>query len=445
MNIHARFERYVEDYKLFSKSDRILVAVSGGRDSMLLLWLLLQSQYAIEIAHCNFQLRGVESDGDEALVRSFAVQNSVPLHVNKFDTLEYAERNKVSIQVAARELRYRWFEELKEERNCSVIAVAQHMNDSVETVLFNMSRGTGLQGIQGILPKREDSNVVRPLLFLQSKEITEMVKQHAIPFRDDSSNFSNKYTRNKIRLDIIPELEKLNPDFITIMENNIGRFRDCQEVLTSFMKRLRNDILLPRGKDYWQMQIFEIQKLSLNELYFVLEPYGFKKNVLKDLLDNLDKESGRQFESENYILISDREEVVLSKKTQEQESVEIDEFRTEIVWSDYHFSVEISDDLIVLREKSTVQIDMDEVEFPLTIRSWEEGDVFQPLGMQGKKKLSDYFIQKKINILDKKRVPILVNGDGRIIWVVNYHLDERFKIRDNTQKVLKLVCNLEGI
>lgn len=445
MNIHERFERYVEDYKLFSKSDKILVAVSGGRDSMLLVWLLLQSQYAIEIAHCNFQLRGEESDGDEALVREFAAKNSIPLHVKKIDTLRYSEENKVSIQVAARELRYAWFEELREERNCKVIAVAQHMNDSVETVLFNLSRGTGLQGLQGILPKRDDSKVVRPILFLQSKDITELVTKYAIPFRDDSSNFSNKYARNRIRLDIIPELEKLNPDFISIMDDNIQRFRDSQDVLTSFMNRLRNDILLPRNSDSWQMLKSELAKLSLNELYFVLEPYGFKKNVLQDLVDSLDKESGRQFQSENYILITDREAVILSKKTVEQDAVEFDEFGEKIVWNKFQFSFEISDDLIVLKEKSTVQIDTDEIVLPLTIRSWQKGDVFQPLGMKGKKKLSDYFIQKKINIVDKKGIPILVNGDGRIIWVVNYHLDERFKIRDNTQKVLKLVCNLEGL
>jgi tRNA(Ile)-lysidine synthase len=445
MNIHARFTRYVEEYKLFSKGDKILVAVSGGRDSMLLLWLLQQSEFALEIAHCNFQLRGAESDGDEALIRMFAAQYSIPLHVKRFNTLEYAEHNKVSIQIAARELRYNWFETLREQQSCSVIAVAQHRNDSVETVLFNLSRGTGLLGLQGILPKREDSRVVRPLLFLQSNEIIKLVKHYAIPFRDDSSNFSNKYARNKIRLDIIPELEKLNPDFISIMDDNIQRFRDSQELLTSFMNRLRNDILLPRSKDSWQMQKFEIQKLSLNELYFVLEPYGFKKNVLQDVLDSLDKESGRKFESENYILITDREEVILSKKTEEQDTVQIDGFGERIVWNDYQFSFEISEELTVVKEKNTVQIDLDEIIFPLTIRSWVKGDVFQPLGMQGKKKLSDYFIQKKINILDKKRVPILVNGDGRIIWVVNYHVDERFKIRDNTQKVLKLVCNLQGI
>ncbi|MGN0001961.1 MAG: tRNA lysidine(34) synthetase TilS [Sphingobacterium composti] len=445
MELIKRFECYVKENELFSQGDKILVAVSGGRDSMLLLWLLHKANFSIEIAHCNFQLRGDESDADEKLVRDFAEEHSIAFHVKNFDTINYAESNKISIQMAARELRYAWFEELRAKRNCKVIAVAQHINDAVETVLFNLSRGTGLQGLQGILPKRNDSKVVRPLLFLQSKEITDFVQQLGIPFRDDSSNFSNKYARNKIRLDIIPEFEKLNPEFVTIMDDNIQRFRDSQQVLYSFISRLRNEILILRGKDSWQMLKSEIQKLSMNELYFMLEPYGFKKNVLQDLLGSLDKESGRQFESENYILVTDREAVILSKKSETDEGIQIEETDTKVLWNDYQFNFEISEDLKVLYDKGVAQVDFDEVIYPLTIRSWEEGDVFQPLGMQGKKKLSDYFIQKKINILDKKQVPILVNGDGRIIWVVNYHLDERFKIRDNTQKVLKLVCNLRTI
>ena len=445
MEIITRFERYVEDNKLFNKEDKILVAVSGGRDSMLLLWLLFKSNYAMEIAHCNFHLRGAESDGDEALVRDFASQNNIPFHVKHFNTIGYSEANKVSIQMAARDLRYAWFEELREQLSCKVIAVAQHMNDSVETVLFNLSRGTGLQGLQGILPKREDSKVVRPLLFLQSKEITACVQQHQIPYRDDSSNFSNKYARNKIRLDIIPELQKLNPDFITIMDENTQRFRASQEVLSSLMDNMRRDLLVPRGIDSWCIAKHKICKLSINELYFLFEPYGFNKNVLEDLLDNLHKESGKQFDAEEYILISDRESVLLSKKSAPLDEIQVEESKSNFIWGAYQFGSEISSDISVIKEKYIVQIDFEEVIFPLTVRCWQEGDVFQPLGMSGKKKLSDYFIQKKVNLLDKKQIPILVNGDGRIIWVVNYHLDERFKIRDNTQKVLKLVCNLKAI
>ena len=445
MDILNRFECYVEENKLFSKADKILVAVSGGRDSMLLLWLLHHCNYSIEVAHCNFQLRGEESDGDEALVREFSAKNSVPIHVKRFDTQGYSESTKVSIQMAARELRYTWFEELRQQENCTVIAVAQHMNDSVETVLFNLSRGTGLQGLQGILPKRDYSKVVRPLLFLQSREITAFVQEQNIPFCDDSSNFSNKYARNKIRLDIIPELEKLNPEFIFIMNENIQRMRDSQEVLSSSMVRLRNEMLLPRGHDSWSISKGNLSNLSLNELYFFFEPYGFKKNVLQDLLDNLYKESGKKFEAESYQLITDREEVVLSHILEDYEEILIHSEDKKFVWVNYEFSAELSENISVLKEKNIAKIDFGKLVFPLVIRSWQEGDVFQPLGMQGKKKLSDYFIQKKINILEKRRVPILVNGDGRIIWVVNHHLDERFKIRDNTQKVLKLVCNLQTI
>ncbi|MCA5004573.1 tRNA lysidine(34) synthetase TilS [Sphingobacterium bovistauri] len=445
MNILARFERYVVDNKLFNKSDKILVAVSGGRDSMLLLWLLNRCNYCFEIAHCNFELRGAESDGDEQLVVDFANELGVPVYVKRFDTTAYAESNKISIQMAARELRYKWFEELRIQQDCAVIAVAQHMNDAVETVLFNLSRGTGLQGIQGILPKRDDSKVVRPLLFLQSKEITELVKEYGIPYRDDSSNFSTKYARNKIRLDIIPEFEKLNADFVPIMNDNIHRFRDSQEVLVSYLNNLRRELFMERGKDSWCIDKKSVQKLSLNECYFLFEPFGFTKKVLQDLLDSLNKESGRQFAATNYLLVLDRETIILSKNIVREDDVVLNESDKFVRWLDVEFSIEISEDTSIQREKNIAKLNYEDLIFPLTIRSWKEGDVFQPLGMRGKKKISDYFIQQKINILDKNRIPIVVNGDGRIIWVVNYHLDDRFKIRDNTQKVLKLVCNLQAI
>ena len=446
MNFITRFESYIEAYSLFSKDDKILVAVSGGKDSMLLLWLLHQCNYSIEIAHCNFQLRGNESDGDEDLVRSFAANNHIPIHVRKFDTNQYASEHKISIQMAARALRYNWFEELRVQLNCSVIAVAHHMNDSVETVLFNLSRGTGLSGLQGILPKRDDNLVVRPMLYLQHKEIQDFVNQQQIPYRDDSSNFSNKYARNKIRLDIIPEFEKLNPEFISIMADNISRFRDSQELLQLYMERLRSQILAPRNNDSWNIAIAELEKLSVNEVYFLLEPFGFKKNVLEDLVNSLDTESGKRFESSDYLIILDRDDVILSKRDLTQhDEIFVGEFDTQFLWGNYNFEVSTTDEVSIVKEQNVIQVDFDELIFPLSIRAWEEGDIFQPLGMQGRKKLSDYFIQKKINILDKKSVPILVNGDGRIVWVVNYHMDDRFKIRDNTQKVLKLVCNLDTI
>ena len=445
MNILKRFEWYVEENKLFSHHDKILVAVSGGKDSMLLLWLFTECKFNIEIAHCNFHLRGIESDGDEQLVQEYALQHNIPIHVKHFDTKLVSKSNKVSIQMAARELRYNWFEELRRERNCQVIAVAQHKNDSIETVLFNLSRGTGLSGLQGILPKREDSKVVRPILFLQSKEIKTLVEKFEIPYRDDSSNFSNKYARNKIRLDIIPQFEKLNAEFIGIMDDNIQRFRDSQELLSKYIDRIRTDILIPRGLESWLIQKDNLINLSLNECYFVFEPFGFNKNVLKDLLNSLTGESGRRFESNEYTIITDREKVILSKKSQHTEEIIFDTTKKNVQWCDFDFLIETTEDTSIEKTSNIVKVDLDVLIFPLKLRSWEEGDVFQPLGMKGKKKLSDYFIQKKINVLDKKRVPILVNGDGRIIWIANYHLDERFKIRDNTQKVLKLVCNLQAI
>lgn len=441
MDILQRFERYVQENKLFTKEDKILVAVSGGRDSMLLAWLLYQCHFSIELAHCNFQLRGEESEMDEQLVRHFAEENELPLHVIRFDTTDYAERNKVSIQIAARELRYEWFGKLSEERGCVAIAVAHHLNDSVETVLFNLSRGTGLLGLQGILPKREDSKIVRPLLFLKREEITDLVEHYRIPFRDDQSNFSNKYARNRIRLDIIPEFEKLNPDFVEVMADNICRFRDSLEVLQLYAERLRRELLIPRGAEAYLIEKQKIRSITLNELYFVLEPFGFKKNILSDLLHSLGREPGKTFTSETHIIVTDREYIILSRQKEALAPVLLTSAQTFIRWGSFTFQCEVTKDKTIVKDKHIALLDFEKLTFPLTIRSWQEGDSFQPLGMKGTKKLSDFFIQKKVNVLDKERVPVIVDGNGDIIWVAPFQLDDRFKIEDNTQKVFKLVCN----
>lgn len=445
MEIVRAFESYIEENKLFSKNDKILVAVSGGRDSMLLLWLLHTSHYTVHIAHCNFHLRGEESDGDQQLVEDFACKYGIDLHVKHFDTTAYAQENKVSIQIAARELRYKWFEELRCSLGCHVTAVAQHLNDSVETVLFNLSRGTGLQGLQGILAKRVDSRIIRPLLFLKNEQITELVNRYEIPYRDDSSNFSNKYARNKIRLDIIPEFEKLNPDFISIMQANMQRFASSQSVLNKYIDQLRTQIFHQKDTDSWLIDTKQLEKLTIEEWYFLFEDYGFTMQILMDLKDSLYKHSGKQFHSPTHIIVTDRERLVLSKITQNLESIDFLLDDSVVEWGDIQLTYSLQENWTIIPGNHIAQLDFNQLIFPLKIRCWQQGDSFQPLGMKGRKKVSDYFIQKKINILDKHKIPILVNGDGSIIWIVGYHMDERFKIRDNTEKVLKLVSNFKAV
>lgn len=438
MDVLGRFNRYLLDNKLVSKSDKLLLAVSGGRDSMLMTWLFVQAGFEVEIAHCNFNLRGEESDGDEALVRNFAKEYNIPLHVNYFDTKAYAEKSKISIQMAARELRYEWFEVLRIQQNCSIIAVAQHKNDHVETVLFNLSRGTGLKGLTGIQKQR--SRIIRPMLFLDAKEVLALVQQYQIPYRDDSSNFSNKYARNKIRLDIIPEFEKLNPDFISVMDENIQRFQESVDILDDFVNNLRHEIFVQQDELTWVIDKLLIQDKKIGLLYLFFEPFGFSKSVLGDLIASLDHESGRIFESDAYVLLLDREELILKSKVDKSGSIFIEEVSNkDLVWGQYSVEVDVLEDCVIEQAIFSTKIDLAKVQFPLQIRHWQEGDIFRPLGMKGKKKLSDLFIQRKVNVLEKDHVPILVNGNGEIIWVVGFQLDDRYKITQNTKKVLKLV------
>lgn len=441
MKIIEQFERYVQENKLFTKADKLLVAVSGGRDSMLLLWILQRAGYQVEIAHCNFQLRGEESDADEALVCDFAKQNNIPFHAIRFDTDDYATQHKLSIQMAARELRYDWFAKLSEKLHCKYIAIAQHKNDHVETVLLNLTRGTGLLGLQGILPKRAENNIVRPLLFLDSKQILSLVEEYQIPYRDDASNFSNKYARNKIRLDIIPEFEQLHADFVQTMEENIIRFQETYTVLKEFVDDLRSQLFEVQSSGQIYIRKEAIRYLSLGKWYLLFEPYGFSKQVLQDLRTAIDRESGRIFQSSSHQLLLDREQLILEAFSEECLSKEIFEHQSLVTWNTNTIQLVVSEDVSIETDAQIAKIDISKLVFPLQIRTWQEGDYFQPLGMKGKKKISDYFIQKKINLFDKKSIPLLVNGNGDVIWIVGYHLDDRYKIIGNTQKVLKLVAN----
>lgn len=438
MEILEQFKNYLFDNKLVLQSDKIVLAVSGGRDSMLMLWLFHQSGFAVEVAHCNFQLRGAESDADEDLVRAYTSMHNIPFHVKHFDTEQYALEHKISIQMAARELRYSWFEELRVANSCQVIAVAHHKNDHVETVLFNLSRGTGLKGLLGIHAKR--NRIIRPLLFLESKEITQLVNQLSIPFRDDSSNFLTKYSRNKIRLDIITEFQKLSPDFITIMNDNIIRFQESADLLDDFVLSLRDAIFKQIGVESWTIAKSAIEGKKISLLYLLFEPFGFTKPILEDLVLSLHKEPGRIFASEGFVVLVDRDVLFLEKRLSLNEQVIINKIDgSSQQWGDFSFDLIESDDLYIEREQWSTKIDYDKIQFPLVVRSWQIGDYFQPLGMKGKKKLSDLFVQRKVNVLAKDRIPVLVNGNGDIIWVVGIQLDDRYKIVQKTKKVLKLV------
>ncbi|UIR55205.1 tRNA lysidine(34) synthetase TilS [Sphingobacterium sp. SRCM116780] len=440
MNLLERLTFFIQNNGLFEANDKILLTVSGGRDSMLMTFLLTKAGYKVAIAHCNFQLRGTESDLDESLVRSFAEEHGIPFYVKHFETTQIALERGISIQMAARELRYNWFEQLRIAIGYDKIAIAHHLNDHIETVLLNLLRGTGLQGLQGIQLKRD--KLIRPLLFLKAEEVLRYVQEYQIPYRDDQSNFSTKYARNKVRIDIIPQFKKMQPDFESIFEQNIIHFKESYTLLQQFINPIRQS-LFRKEYDEWTVEKAELNLYihDLPLLYELFSTFGFTKNVLADLQSCWDKESGRLFQSECYDLLLDRDFLIIREKEYKQQDETVITSETKSVsWRNACFTCDYSVDLSIVKDKQIAKIDADLLIFPLTLRSWKTGDFFYPLGMTGRKKLSDLFTNYKVNIFEKENVPILVNGNGDIIWVVNYQLDDRYKISSNTKKVFILVC-----
>src|SRR5690606_27790383 len=399
MDLVLRFQRYVQETLDVSVDDKVLLAVSGGRDSMLMAHLFLATGYPCVIVHCNFQLREVDADLDEQLVREFAAQHKVPFFVRHFQTNTYAEQYGVSTQMAARALRYAWFEELRIQQNAQWIAIAQHQDDHIETVLLNLTRGTGLQGLQGILPKR--GKIIRPLLFLSSEEITAYVQELLIPFRDDQSNFTTKYSRNKVRLEIIPKFREITSEFDDIMCENIVHFQEAYDLLQSFILPIREELFVPEDSlirvNKSKMEPY-LHRLPL--LFELFKPYGFSKNVLADVQAHWNGESGKLFRSPNYELLLDRDDIYL--KTQEEaehtcEAIEIQMDTSFFSFAGKLFEIAIGEDTSIQQSENVLQVDFKKLQFPLMLRFWEEGDYFCPLGMGGKrKKVSDYFIQEKI-------------------------------------------------
>ncbi|MDR0264444.1 MAG: tRNA lysidine(34) synthetase TilS [Sphingobacterium sp.] len=443
MNVLERLMGYIEKEHLLMPHDKILLTVSGGKDSMLMAHLFAKSGYHIAIAHCNFQLRGEDSEQDEALVRKFATENGIPIFVKHFDTKAYAKEQQISIQMAARELRYAWFEKLRHELQFDRIAVAQHLNDHIETVLLNLSRGTGLQGLQGIFPIRE--RIIRPLLFLKASEIEHFVKMYGITYRDDQSNFSTKYARNKIRIDIIPHFKKLQPDFEMVFEQNINHFKESYQLLQQFVEPIRKKLFYPNYEG-WGVRKEDLEPYldNLPLLYELFSAFNFSKAVLSDLQQAWVKESGRVFQSDCYHMLLDRNELFIREKEfiSQDEALITSETST-VEWKRYCFHAEVSTDITIVRTPDLAKLDYDLLVFPLTIRSWKVGDSFYPLGMEGRKKLSDFFINKKISLFEKENIPLVVNGNGDILWIANYRMDNRYKITSNTKKVLTLVCRID--
>lgn len=429
-----KFQKYYLENNLFLASDNVLLTVSGGKDSMLMLHLFKTAEMSFGVAHCNFQLRGDEADNDEAFVRGFCEENNIDFHSITFDTKEYAAKNGVSIQMAARDLRYAWFEEVRVANNYQYIATAHHKNDVAETMLINLTKGTGLAGLHGI--KSKQGKVIRPLLCFSNLEIKNYIKEKNILYREDLSNSDNKYTRNAIRHDVIPVLEKINPNFIETTNNEAAQFLGIEQILFQKIEEEKNKVF-SKTKNGYKLAIESIKKLSPlhTYLYYFLKEYNFNKEVIIDIFNGLDTQSGKIFYSSTHQLVKDRTHLFLTKIDNE-----IEEVKTINKVNDFPFEVELIENFEsfeIKKDKNLAYLDADLLSFPMMLRTWKNGDSFKPLGMKGNKKVSDFLIDNKVVLSDKNNVKVL-SSQGTIIWLVGYRISEDYKISSSTKRILIL-------
>ena len=436
------FEQYNKRHSLFSHEDKILLTVSGGVDSMVMLSLFTQSGYNVGVAHCNFCLRGAESDEDEQVVEREALRHGVPFYNRRFDTTAEMERTGESMEMAARRLRYDWFDALAKEHGYTVIAIAHHADDSIETFFINLLRGTGLRGLTGI--HRQRGKIIRPLLFASRKEILEYAVTNKIPFREDSSNRSTKYLRNKIRLGILPMIREINPSFTALMRGNLYRLTDAQRFIEASIAKIREEVVVksPEGD---RIVVDCIAKEFPRDfiIYELLNSqYGFKGDVAENLCKALSAaQSGKRFYSREYVACIDRGDIVVAPISDEDVCeivIEQGDLRSYCGNSVLYYTHTDIDNVSEYNVPSNVAlIDEDKLQYPLLLRRWQEGDSFIPFGMAGRKKVSDLLTDLKVSRVEKSRQFVLVSG-GEIVWVVGRRIDDRFRIGERTENILKV-------
>lgn len=439
--MYQKFLDFIKQNDLSNHEDRVLLGVSGGIDSMVMAHLFLKAGYRFAVAHCNFQLRGEESDNDQEFVQSFASNHHLAFHTKRFDTESFASENNLSVQMAARKLRYQWFEELKRHYNYNLVAMGHNKNDLVETFFINITRGTGLKGITGIKPRND--YIIRPILFATRDEILSFGREYHIDYREDSSNLTVKYSRNKIRHQIIPEFQQINPRFLETVQENIERFQDAYTIYKRAVEEKKSELTFREGNDLY-IDIKKLQNLKEKSTYLfeILRSYNFSKEIVHEVIGHLAAEPGKEFFSSTHKLIKDRYYLIVTLLEEETASrYYIDEWVSQIkepISMKFNL-VEDTKNYKIPRNSNVISIDYEKVQFPLMLRKWGKGDYFKPFGFDHYKKLSDFFVDRKYSLLDKERVWILTTGE-KIIWIVGDRMDDRFRIEPDTRKILEITC-----
>lgn len=448
-----KFKNHLQHNYPFLKDKKLLIAVSGGIDSMTLVYLLHRLHYNIAVAHCNFKLRGDESDADELFVKNYATHLQIPFYAIKFNTNQIAIKNKISIQMAARQLRYDWFNKLLKKQHLDYLLTAHHLDDMLETFLINLSRGSGLDGFVGIPQINE--NIVRPLLIFKREEISLFAEVNKIEWREDPSNLTLKYHRNKIRHEVIPVLKELNPALLSSFQNTINHLKNSQEILLNHINNIKDQLIITEKKSIDKHLILKINIEKLNRLshpknylFEILKNYGFSQ--WDDVTNLANAQSGKMVLSKTHRLIKDRDFLLLTLNNNQNAIIKKNNFEitnsTKSIIDPIPLTFETLNPENInlkLQTDNSILVDKDLLKFPLSIRKWEKGAYFYPFGMEGAKKLSKFFKDEKYSLLQKENTWLLCSKD-QIVWIVGKRADNRFRVTTQTKQILKITIDIDN-
>jgi len=431
--------QYIKSNNLCDLNGKIICAVSGGVDSMVMAYILHKLELNIIIATCNFNLRDKESDKDQQLVEQFCIKNNISFRTISFDTKKYAKEKKLSIQMAARELRYNWFLKLLKAEKADYIAIAHNLNDSIETFFINLSRGTGIKGLTGI--KNKNGHIIRPLLFANRDDIYNFAQKENVPFREDATNAETKYYRNYIRHKIIPLFQELNNSSFKNFENTIANIQNVEEYYrTQITSTIDNLVIKTNSSEYIDIQTILSHNNNKLIIFEWLNPKGFNKDQINNIELSIKKgDSGKIFYSDNYKLYRESDKLLLEplkEDVNENVNIVIENINSKI--QGYNISIiNIDKDFKISNDKNTAQLDFEKIIFPLTISEWKKGDKFQPLGMNNNKLVSDFITDLKIPSRNKHNI-LTLKSEEEILWIVGYRIDNRYRITENTKTILQI-------
>lgn len=436
--------KYIRKHQLLLPESKLIVGFSGGADSVVLLYILHQLGYKCIAAHCNFHLRGDESERDEKFAQSFAQSLQIPFHKIDFDTTSFASDKKISVEMAARELRYTWFEKLRAENKADVIAVGHHRDDHVETFLINLIRGSGIKGLTALHP--QSGRIIRPLLCLTKKDILNYIQNEKLQYVTDSSNLQTDFTRNKIRLQVLPLLQTINPSIFNTLEETSQRLGQAYIVYDDAIAKAKEKIY---DDQTGRIDIALLKSFPAYEtlLYEILYEYGFTPAVINDISLSLDSQSGKTFYSPHFFLVKDRKYLFIKEKENlEEENIFYIHSNEKIIRKPIHATIEIfskPENFEMEKEKNIAYFDADKLSYPLIIRKWQKGDKFIPMGMNGTKKLSDFFSDNKLSIIEKQKIWLLCN-EKDIIWIIGKRTDNKYKITPKTKNICRMKIFFEN-